>query len=172
MRRQRREILRMVPLVIGASALLGSDDLSAAAQVAGSAKNSPGGQAAASATEMETVSGIGGFFFRAHDPKGLAQWYQDHLGVLVIPTSYNQKPWQQEGGATAFAPFPETTKYFGDPSKQWMINFRVRNLAKMAAQLQAAGIKVTIDPQPYPSGKFASLNDPEGNPIQLWEPPQ
>jgi glyoxylase I family protein len=166
MRRQRREILRMVPLAIGASALLGNDDLSAVAQAAESAKNSP----AASETELEKVSGIGGFFFRAHDPKGLAQWYQEHLGVLIIPTSYAQKPWQQEAGATAFAPFPETTKYFGDPAKQWMINFRVNNLEKMAAQLKAAGIEVTIDSQTYPNGRFARLKDPEGNPIQLWQP--
>jgi glyoxylase I family protein len=166
MRRERREILRMVPLAIGASVLLGSDDLSAVAQAAGSAKNSP----AASETELEKVSGIGGFFFRAHDPKGLAQWYQEHLGVLIIPTSYAQKPWQQEAGATAFAPFPETTKYFGDPAKQWMINFRVNNLEKMAAQLKAAGIEVTIDSQTYPNGRFARLKDPEGNPIQLWQP--
>ena len=121
-------------------------------------------------TRAEKVTGIGGFFFRAHDPKGLARWYQEHLGVLVIPTSYDQKPWKQEAGETAFAPFPETTKYFGDPAKQWMINFRVRDLDKMAAQLQAAGIKVTIDAEKYPNGKFASLNDPEGNPIQLWQP--
>jgi glyoxylase I family protein len=165
MRRQRREILRMVPLAIGASALLGSDDASAA-QAAGAANVSK----AASGSEVEKVSGIGGFFFRAHDPKAMARWYQEHLGVLVIPTSYDQKPWQQEAGPTAFAPFPETTKYFGDPAKQWMINFRVRNLEKMAAQLQAAGIKVTVDAEKYPNGKFASLNDPEGNPIQLWQP--
>ncbi len=51
-----------------------------------------------------------------------------------------------------------------------MLNFRVRDLKKMAAQLRAAGIAVEIDPQSYPNGGFASLHDPEGNPIQLWQP--
>jgi predicted enzyme related to lactoylglutathione lyase len=51
-----------------------------------------------------------------------------------------------------------------------MVNFRVRDLDKMAAQLQAAGIAVKIDAQPYPNGRFARLHDPEGNPIELWQP--
>lgn len=119
---------------------------------------------------MEKVTGIGGLFFRAHDPKTLALWYQQHLGIALIPSSYGEQGWQQEAGPTAFAPFAETTKYFGDPQKSWMVNFRVRDLDKMAAQLQAAEIAVKIDPEPYPNGRFARLHDPEGNPIELWEP--
>ena len=53
---------------------------------------------------------------------------------------------------------------------QWMINFRVRSLDKMAAQLRANGVAVEVDPEVYPNGRFAKLSDPEGNPIQLWEP--
>jgi predicted enzyme related to lactoylglutathione lyase len=121
-------------------------------------------------TEKEKVAGIGGFFFRAHDPKALANWYQQHLGVPLTPTSEGGTVWQQEPGPTAFTPFPETTKYFGDPQKVWMINFRVHNLDKMVAQLRAAGIDVK-DPQSYPNvGRFAHLHDPEGNPIELWQP--
>jgi len=119
---------------------------------------------------MEKVTGIGGFFFRAKDPKALGLWYQQHLGILTIPTSYEEHGWQQEAGSTAFAAFPETTKYFGDPNKSWMLNFRIRDLDKMVAQLQAAGIEVKIDPQSYPNGRFARLHDPEGNPIELWQP--
>ena len=74
------------------------------------------------------------------------------------------------GITTAFAPFKETSDYFGDASKSWMVNFRVRDLDKIAAQLQAAGIAVKIDPQSYPNGRFARLHDPEGNPIELWQP--
>ncbi len=118
----------------------------------------------------EKVTGIGGLFFRAQDPKGLAQWYQDHLGVTMMPSKENDPVWKQEAGQTVFAPFPETTKYFGDMQKAWMINFRVRDLEKMAAQLQAAGIEVKVDPQAYPNGRFARLHDPEGNPIELWQP--
>ena len=119
---------------------------------------------------MEKVTGIGGFFFRAKDPKALGLWYQQHLGVSLIPTSYEESPWQQEAGPTAFAPFKETSEYFGDTHKVWMLNFRVRDLDKMAAQLQAAGIEVKMDPQSYPNGRFARVHDPEGNPIELWQP--
>ena len=121
---------------------------------------------------MEKVTGIGGFFFRAKDPKALALWYQQHLGISTIPTTSEEHGWQQEAGSTAFAPFKETSSYFGDPSKVWMLNFRVRDLDKMAAQLQAAGIEVKIDPASDPNGlgMFARLHDPEGNPIELWQP--
>ena len=79
-------------------------------------------------------------------------------------------PWSQEAGPIAFAPFPETTEYFGDAKHAGMVNFRVRDLDAMVAQLRAVGISVEVDQQHYPNGRFARLNDPEGNPIQLWEP--
>jgi glyoxylase I family protein len=72
-------------------------------------------------------------------------------------------------GPTVFAPFPDTTDYFGSPDRGWMINFRVRNLAAMVAQLEMARIKVKLDPKSYLNGRFARLHDPEGNPIELWE---
>lgn len=116
------------------------------------------------------MTGIGGVFFRARDPKALAQWHQDHLGVSLTPQSYNDPVWHQQAGPTAFSPFPEKTNYFGDPAVQWMINFRVNNLDKMAGQLEAAGIAVKVDPTTYPNGRFARIHDPEGNPIELWQP--
>ena len=120
--------------------------------------------------DMEQVTGIGGLFFRAKDPKALAKWYSDHLGINLVPTSYSDSPWRQEAGPCAFQPFPEKTKYFGDETKQWMVNFRVRDMDKMAAQLRTAGITINVDPKTYPNGRFAHLHDPEGNPIELWEP--
>jgi glyoxylase I family protein len=119
---------------------------------------------------MEKVTGIGGLFFRARDAEALGRWYQEHLGVTLTPTSYDESPWQQEAGPTAFAPFPEATDYFGNSKQVWMVNFRVRDLDAMAAQLRAAGIAIDVDPQHYPNGRFARLHDPEGNPIELWQP--
>ncbi len=119
---------------------------------------------------MERVLGIGGFFFRAKDPKALARWYEDNLGILPVPNNYGGQAWRTEAGTTVFAPFPKDTSYFGDPSQQWMINFRVRDLDKMTAQLRANGIAVDVDPELYPNGRFAKVLDPEGNPIQLWQP--
>jgi len=172
----RRQLLRTLSFAFGSSFILGRNQLVIAAQTAVQPKTSPlpAGAAVrdgiAEGTEMEKVTGIGGFFFRAKDPKALALWYQQHLGILTIPTSGGETAWKQEAGPTAFTPFPETSNYFGDAQKSWMLNFRVRDLDKMAAQLQAAGIAVKIDPQSYPYGRFARLHDPEGNPIELWQP--
>ncbi len=119
---------------------------------------------------MENVTGIGGFFFCSKDPAALGQWYKDHLGIDLVPADYSQKPWSQQAGPTVFAPFPQDTDYFGAADKQWMINFRVRDLDAMVAQLRGAGIEVTVDAETYPNGRFARLHDPEGNRIELWEP--
>lgn len=93
-----------------------------------------------------------------------------HADIALTPTSNDSPVWQQEAGPTVFSLFPEKTGYFGDPHKMWMVNFRVRHLDKMVAQLRTAGIEVKIDPQTYPNGRFAHLHDPEGNPIELWQP--
>jgi glyoxylase I family protein len=84
---------------------------------------------------MEKVHGIGGFFFRASDPEGLAKWYATHLGVDLTPQSNDATAWTTHKGTTVFQPFQRDTQYFGRAN-----------------------------------GKFARLQDPEGNPIQLWEP--
>jgi predicted enzyme related to lactoylglutathione lyase len=118
---------------------------------------------------MQKVVGIGGLFFRSEDPERLAQWYQTHFGISVVPTSYEQEPWRQEAGITVFAPFKKDTTYFGRPEQDWMVNFRVGDLKAMIAQLRAAAIDVS-DPESYPNGDFARVHDPEGNPIELWEP--
>ncbi len=120
--------------------------------------------------QMEKVLGIGGLFFRAQDPAALGHWYQEHLGISLTPQNYHESVWQTEAGPTVFTPFPLKSKYFGDPKQTWMVNFRVRNLDRMVAQLRGAGITVDVDPQEYPNGRFARLHDPEGNPIELWQP--
>jgi glyoxylase I family protein len=118
----------------------------------------------------ERVLGIGGLFFRSRDPKKLAQWYQSQLGIDPVPTDYGHSAWQQAAGPTAFSPFPMESNYFGSPQQTWMVNFRVRNLDAMVAQLRKSDIEVKVDPEKYPNGRFARLHDPEGNPIELWEP--
>jgi predicted enzyme related to lactoylglutathione lyase len=127
-------------------------------------------QATPAPQPVERVTGIGGFFFRASDPKALAEWYERNLGITRTPESYSQQPWVQDSGATVFAPFQKATKSFGSDAQLWMINFRVRNLDAMVWLLRKAGSEVELDPEVYPNGRFARLKDPEGNPIQLWEP--
>jgi glyoxylase I family protein len=158
MKMERRDVLGVLTAAAGSALLPGSFTLAA--------DQTP----AASLASKEKVTGIGGVFFRARDPKALAQWYQDHLGISVVPQSESDQPWTQEAGPTAFAPFSEKTTYFGDPAKQWMLNFRVRDLDRMVRQLESAGVEVKVDPTTYPNGRFARTHDPEGNPIELWQP--
>jgi predicted enzyme related to lactoylglutathione lyase len=140
--------------------------IAGAAGAAAGAARAPGRRAA----DMERVEGIGGFFFRAKDPKKLAAWYEANLGITGVPRDYDTLPWRTTGGTTIFAPFKEDTSYFGESRLQWMINFRVRDLDKMVAQLRDRSIAVEVDSKVYPNGRFARLSDPEGNPIQLWQP--
>jgi glyoxylase I family protein len=115
---------------------------------------------------MSLVTGIGGLFFRAHDPEGLARWYSEQFG---FPAGREAAPWQQAAGPTVFAPFPEHTEYFGDAAREWMLNLRVSDLDALVDRLRAAGIVVS-DPEATDVGRFARLTDPEGNPIELWQP--
>ena len=177
MRFHRRQLLRILSFAFGSSFILGRGRPGIAAQAGTQPMTSPTAagevvrNGVATEAKMEKVIGIGGLFFRAHDPKALASWYQQHLGVSLTPSKEGDQAWEQEAGPTAFTPFPESTKYFGDSNKAWMVNFRVRDLDKMAAQLRTASIEIKVDPESYPNiGRFARLHDPEGNPIELWEP--
>lgn len=113
------------------------------------------------------VTGIGGFFFRAEDPDGLRDWYAAHLGVGSAPYG----SWDTQAGLSVFAPFAADTDYFA-ADRRWMLNLRVDGLDDLCAALRGAGIAVATDPAwDMPGvGRFARIHDPEGNPIELWEP--
>ncbi len=119
---------------------------------------------------MVHVSGIGGFFFRASNPAELAEWYERHFEILKVPEDYNLPCWRQDAGPTVFAPFDEETGHFGKRERSWMINFRINDIDRAVRELRQEGIVVDVDPEIYPNGRFARLADPEGNPIQLWQP--
>jgi predicted enzyme related to lactoylglutathione lyase len=113
------------------------------------------------------VTGIGGFFFRSDDPSALSAWYKTHLGV-----GSDHYTWDQEAGPTVFAPFKKSTDYF-PAEKQYMLNLRVSDLDTLLTTLEAAGIAITRNPDwdSAETGRFARIHDPEGNPVELWEPP-
>lgn len=116
------------------------------------------------------VQGLGGVFIRARDPQALSAWYQAHLGVPLVPAGSEDPPWEPAPGPTVFAAFPDSSSHFGRPEQGWMLNFRVTDLPALVRQLRSAGIAVESDPEQYSFGRFARLADPEGNPIELWEP--
>ena len=122
------------------------------------------------------VRGIGGFFFRATDPDALAAWYRTHLNVGAGCTAdpggeADPYSWQAEGGPVVFAPFPVGSDYFA-ADRQWMLNLRVDGIDALIESLRTAGIAVETRAEwDQPGvGRFARLHDPDGNPIELWEP--
>jgi predicted enzyme related to lactoylglutathione lyase len=116
---------------------------------------------------MERVLGIGGYFLRATDPAALAAWYRDCLGLDADENGL----WQQGDGPTVFATFETGTDYFGSRTQQTMLNFRVRDLDAMLAQLRAKGADITEEPQEMAGvGRFGWVTDPEGHRIELWQP--
>jgi catechol 2,3-dioxygenase-like lactoylglutathione lyase family enzyme len=117
---------------------------------------------------MAQATGIGGVFFRARDPEALAAWYAEHLGVAGGASGV---PWQQAAGDTVFAPFPAYSDYFPE-DRAFMLNFRVDDLDGLLARLEEAGIAAETRAEwDGPHGRFARIHDPEGNPVELWQPP-
>ena len=123
---------------------------------------------------MKRVTGIGGVFLKAADPERLHQWYAEHLGlgrdawggVVFRPDGESRRE-----GHTVFAFFPKDTSYFEPSAAPYMINFRVEDLDATLAALAAEGVAVDEKRQADENGRFAWLQDPEGNRIELWEPP-
>jgi predicted enzyme related to lactoylglutathione lyase len=116
---------------------------------------------------MERVLGIGGYFLRASDPAALGAWYREFLGLDADEYGL----WTQQPGQTVFATFESGTDYFGSRTQQVMINFRVRDLDAMLAQLRGKGADVAGETQDMEGvGRFGWVTDPEGNRIELWQP--
>ncbi len=120
---------------------------------------------------MERVLGIGGIFFKAKDPAKLKAWYRDHLGVPTDEHGETMFPTGEPGSLLVWSPFAAETKYFEPSQASFMLNFRVKNLHAMLAQLRAAGAAVDEKVQEEPYGKFGWVMDPEGNRVELWEAP-
>ena len=123
---------------------------------------------------MARVTGIGGIFLRARDPKALAAWYAQHLGIQLNEWGGAQFLWADEvpptTGSTAWSIFPADTKYFGSGPQTYMVNYRVDDLDALLAQLAAAGVPIDPHRDDASYGRFAWITDPEGNRVELWQP--
>ncbi len=123
---------------------------------------------------MARVTGIGGIFIRARDPKALGEWYAQHLGIQLTEWGGAQFLWSDEipptTGSTAWSLFPADTKYFGGGPQPYMVNYRVDDLDALLAQLAVAGVPIDPQREDYPFGRFAWITDPEGNRVELWQP--
>ncbi len=125
---------------------------------------------------MKRVTGIGGIFFKAQDPKALGAWYRQHLGIGVEEWGGAAFRWATPDnptgtGTTVWSPFKADTTYFAPSTASFMINYRVDDLHALLAQLRAEGCQVDVKVEESAYGKFGWVFDPEGNKIELWEPP-
>lgn len=125
--------------------------------------------------ENKKVTGIGGVFIKAQNPKDLCAWYDKHLGTNFDGNTYTSFDWKESGeegmtGSTVFSFFAENSKYFDPSTKPAMLNLRVTNLIELLAKLKADGVQVLDKVEEYDYGKFGWIIDAEGNKIELWEP--
>jgi len=125
---------------------------------------------------MKRVVGIGGVFFKAQNPEQLGNWYREHLGFdlskwggAVFKPSGDAKSVDRE--KTAWSLFPCDSTYFAPTTQPFMINYRVDDLHGLLAQLRAEGCDVDAKVDESEFGKFGWVMDPEGNRVELWEPP-
>ncbi len=126
---------------------------------------------------MKRVTGIGGIFFKAQDPAKLKNWYSEHLGVSLAEDGSSIFQWRElekpeQVGMTVWSLFPKDTDYFNPSTAPFMINYRVEDLAALLEQLRKEGVPVDTRVEEYDYGRFAWIMDPEGNRIELWEPPK
>lgn len=121
---------------------------------------------------MARAVGVGGVFLKASDPQKLSAWYAEHLGIPAQDGGTLAFEGPESMGMTVFAHFPESTKYFGEGPQQAMINFRVDDLDALLTQLAGANVRIDPNREDYEYGRFAWIWDPEGNRVELWEPPR
>lgn len=125
---------------------------------------------------MKRVTGIGGIFFKSTDPAALAAWYQRHLGLAVESWGGVAFTWQTPDnpsgvGSTMWCPFKADTDYFAPSQAAFMLNFRVDDLQALLAVLRQEGVQVLENTESSEFGEFGWVLDPEGNKIELWQPP-
>jgi len=120
---------------------------------------------------MARAAGVGGVFLKAQDAKSLSAWYAKHFGIAPAGETSLFFDGPSAAGMTVLAHFPRDTEYFGPGPQQAMVNLRVDNLDEMLAQLAADGVSIDPKREDHPYGRFAWIVDPEGNRVELWEPP-
>jgi len=127
---------------------------------------------------VKRVTGIGGIFFKSQAPEELCDWYEKHLGIRRTPDGsgavfeWREVEDSEKKGMTVWSVFPRDTKYFNPSRSSFMINYRVDDLDGLLEALKKEGVEIDPHREDYDYGRFAWIMDPEGNRIELWEPPK
>ena len=126
---------------------------------------------------MQRVTGIGGIFFKAQDPVALRAWYQTHLGIDVqawggAAFSWADSSGQAAPGSTIWSIHSSAGDDYAPSTSSFMINYRVADLAGLLAALRSEGCNVLEKSDDSDYGKFGWVIDPEGNKVELWQPPE
>ena len=120
---------------------------------------------------MKRVTGIGGIFFKAKDAPALRAWYQRHLGIDVQDWGGTAFPWNKPDGVTVWSIFPDSSEYFAPSRAPFMVNYVVEDLNAVLEALRAEGCDVDPKVEASEFGAFGWVMDPEGNRVELWQPP-
>jgi predicted enzyme related to lactoylglutathione lyase len=124
------------------------------------------------------VTGIGGIFFKAANPPKLRDWYKKHLGLPLDPVwggwafQWRDAKNPRKKSYTVWSAFEAKTDYFKPSKKPFMVNFQVANLKRVLAELKREGVWVDAKTEESEFGKFGWIMDPEGQRIELWQPPR
>ena len=126
---------------------------------------------------MKRVTGIGGIFFKSNDPKATYDWYKKHLGINANPGTGAMFQWRDADAPetermTIWSAFPRDTKYFGTGPQSFMMNYIVDDMDAVLQALKAEGVEIDPKRENHEYGRFAWIIDPDGNRVELWEPPK
>ena len=124
---------------------------------------------------MKRVTGIGGVFIKAKDPAKLHAWYKSHLGIDVQDWGGTSFRWGDSADDPANAKtvwFVSDGSNFKPSDAPFMINYRVADLRGLLKLLREEGCQVLDKPEESEFGIFGWVMDPEGNKVELWQPPK
>ena len=129
-------------------------------------------QGSVMAEQAGHVTGVGGVFVKSKDPKALAQWYREVLGLEVASWGGAALPFDAPGHPpkVSWTAFPASSDYMSPSTREFMINFAVDDMDAIIARVTAKGVPVLKRDDNDPFGRFAWIQDPDGTKIELWQP--
>lgn len=121
---------------------------------------------------MKRVMGVGGIFLKSRDKDRLCDWYRRHLGMDIQAWGGTTFPWNRRDGMTVWSVFPDQPEHFAPSTSPFMVNYIVEDLHALLEVLRAEGCQVDPRVEESEFGAFGWVMDPDGNRVELWQPPR